>query len=144
MWNRAMLALLQSLLIAGGAGAATVTQEQIQRAALFTERAETVRDGSVPIIGERLGRSRWLDDHRLAYEAIDGAHAVALIRSHRDFDMLILPGANHSIGEDRYTYRRIWDYFMRNLSPGEADVFSFAWPAALTKVGAPVDSRRPQ
>ena len=71
-----MLALLPSLLIAGGAGAATVTQEQIQRAALFTERAETVRDGSVPIVGERLGRSRWLDDHRLAYEAIDGAHAV--------------------------------------------------------------------
>lgn len=76
MWNRAMLALLPSLLIAGGAGAATVTQEQIQRAALFTERAETVRDGSVPIVGERLGRSRWLDDHRVAYEAIDRTHAV--------------------------------------------------------------------
>ena len=52
----------------------------------------------------------------------------ALIAAHRDFDMLVLPGANHSFGEDRYAFRRVWDYFIRNLAKGEGDVFSFEWP----------------
>lgn len=52
----------------------------------------------------------------------------SLVKSHREFDMLILPGANHSIGEDRYVFRRVWDYFIRNLAHTEGDVFSFEWP----------------
>jgi len=40
----------------------------------------------------------------------------ALIRANKDFDLLILPNANHGIeAEKTYYYRRLWDYFVRNL-----------------------------
>ena len=42
--------------------------------------------------------------------------ASALIRANRDFDMLILPNANHMLeGSEAYFSRRRWDYFVRNL-----------------------------
>lgn len=43
----------------------------------------------------------------------------ALIRANKDFDLLILPNRNHSLGRDPYFTRRKWDYFVRNLLGAE-------------------------
>ncbi|MBD3175829.1 MAG: prolyl oligopeptidase family serine peptidase [Armatimonadia bacterium] len=40
--------------------------------------------------------------------------ADALIKSNKDFDMLIVPGAGHGFG-GTYVTRRMWDYFVRHL-----------------------------
>ena len=40
----------------------------------------------------------------------------ALVRENKDFDLLILPGANHGLGAtEPYFTRRKWDYFVRHL-----------------------------
>lgn len=40
----------------------------------------------------------------------------ALIDANRDFDMLVLPNANHSFAEEKaYFTRRLWDYFVTHL-----------------------------
>jgi dipeptidyl aminopeptidase/acylaminoacyl peptidase len=40
----------------------------------------------------------------------------ALIKAHKDFDMIILPNARHGYGRDgTYIMRRRWDYFVSNL-----------------------------
>ncbi len=40
----------------------------------------------------------------------------ALIRENKDFDLLIVPGAEHGfLGRNDYVQRRTWDYFVRNL-----------------------------
>ena len=42
--------------------------------------------------------------------------ADALIKAGKDFDLLILPQARHSFGQDSpYMMRRRWDYFVQNL-----------------------------
>jgi dipeptidyl aminopeptidase/acylaminoacyl peptidase len=41
--------------------------------------------------------------------------ADALIRANKDFDLLILPDADHSISQDPYVLRRMWDHFVRHL-----------------------------
>ena len=38
----------------------------------------------------------------------------ALIRADKDFDLLVIPGANHTSG-GRYGNRRRWDFFVRHL-----------------------------
>nr|WP_047169322.1 alpha/beta fold hydrolase [Sphingomonas sp. Y57] len=44
------------------------------------------------------------------------ALAAALIRSHRDFDMLIVPNEGHAVlSTSAYAQRRMWDYFVRHL-----------------------------
>ena len=43
----------------------------------------------------------------------------ALIKANKDFDLLILPNRNHSLGLDPYFTRRKWDYFVRNLLGAE-------------------------
>jgi len=39
----------------------------------------------------------------------------ALIKANRDFDLLIMPNANHDGFLMPYFIRRKWDYFVRNL-----------------------------
>ncbi len=39
----------------------------------------------------------------------------ALIAADKDFDMLVLPNANHGFGNSRYFMKRRWDYFVRHL-----------------------------
>jgi dipeptidyl aminopeptidase/acylaminoacyl peptidase len=41
--------------------------------------------------------------------------ADALIRANKDFDLLILPDGDHSISQDPYVLRRMWDHFVRHL-----------------------------
>lgn len=56
-------------------------------------------------------------------EADDNVHvsaamrlADALIKANKDFDMLIVPNADHSVGLLPYVVRRRWDYFVRFLA----------------------------
>jgi dipeptidyl aminopeptidase/acylaminoacyl peptidase len=39
----------------------------------------------------------------------------ALIRANKDFDFVLVPGANHGIGESPYLSRRRQDFFVRSL-----------------------------
>ena len=39
----------------------------------------------------------------------------ALIKANKDFDMLIVPGSGHGVGETPYASRRRMDYFVRHL-----------------------------
>ena len=39
----------------------------------------------------------------------------ALIKADKDFDMLVIPGAGHGVGESPYGKRRRRDYFVRHL-----------------------------
>jgi dipeptidyl-peptidase 4 len=39
----------------------------------------------------------------------------ALIKADKDFDLIVVPGANHGIGEGPYCARRRMDFFVRNL-----------------------------
>ncbi|MHA3772997.1 prolyl oligopeptidase family serine peptidase [Verrucomicrobiota bacterium sgz303538] len=39
----------------------------------------------------------------------------ALIKADKDFDLLVVPGANHGAGESPYASRRRMDFFVRNL-----------------------------
>jgi dipeptidyl-peptidase 4 len=39
----------------------------------------------------------------------------ALIKANKDFDFLIVPGADHGVGETPYANRRRMDFFVRNL-----------------------------
>jgi len=39
----------------------------------------------------------------------------ALIKANKDFDMLVVPNANHAAILSPYVIRRRWDYFVRHL-----------------------------
>jgi dipeptidyl aminopeptidase/acylaminoacyl peptidase len=39
----------------------------------------------------------------------------ALVAADKDFDLLVLPGANHDLMNKPYVLRRKWDYFVRHL-----------------------------
>ncbi len=39
----------------------------------------------------------------------------ALIKADKDFDLLVVPGAGHGIGESPYADRRRKDFFVRHL-----------------------------
>jgi dipeptidyl-peptidase 4 len=43
----------------------------------------------------------------------------ALIRANKDFDMIVVPGGGHGIGESPYMARRRQDYFVRHLLNAE-------------------------
>jgi dipeptidyl-peptidase-4 len=38
-----------------------------------------------------------------------------LIEADKDFDLVVLPNANHGFGNRRYFMKRRWDYFVENL-----------------------------
>ncbi len=43
----------------------------------------------------------------------------ALIKANKDFDMLIVPNADHGVMMEGYAQRRQWDYFVRHLLGAE-------------------------
>ncbi|ANW65018.1 peptidase S9 [Mycobacterium sp. djl-10] len=44
----------------------------------------------------------------------------ALIKADKDFDMLVIPGAEHALlGAQHYFFQRTWDYFVRHLHGAE-------------------------
>jgi dipeptidyl aminopeptidase/acylaminoacyl peptidase len=43
----------------------------------------------------------------------------ALIKADKDFEMLVVPGADHWMLENPYVRRRIGDFFVRNLMNAE-------------------------
>jgi dipeptidyl aminopeptidase/acylaminoacyl peptidase len=45
----------------------------------------------------------------------------ALIKADKDFDLIIVPGAGHGVGERPYAWRRRADFFMRHLLPPNPD-----------------------
>ena len=40
---------------------------------------------------------------------------AALIKADKDFDLLVVPGAGHGVGETPYAKRRRRDFFVRHL-----------------------------
>jgi dipeptidyl aminopeptidase/acylaminoacyl peptidase len=51
----------------------------------------------------------------------------ALIRANKDFDLLIVPGADHSMQvHQAYTIRRRWDYFVTHLLCEEPPAYRIA------------------
>jgi dipeptidyl-peptidase-4 len=53
----------------------------------------------------------------------------ALIKANKDFDMLIVPNADHGVMANGYAQRRLWDYFVRHLLGAE--------PPAGYQIGLP-------
>ncbi|MCP5102350.1 MAG: prolyl oligopeptidase family serine peptidase, partial [bacterium] len=41
--------------------------------------------------------------------------AAELIGANKDFELLIIPNANHGLGKSAYFYRKRWDYFVKHL-----------------------------
>ena len=39
----------------------------------------------------------------------------ALVKANKDFDLLIIPGAHHSLRGNGYFIRRRWDFFVKHL-----------------------------
>ncbi|MGW4203146.1 prolyl oligopeptidase family serine peptidase [Streptomyces sp. NPDC004726] len=59
-----------------------------------------------------------LDDNVLPYQTL--RLAEAFIRANRDFDLLLVPNADHTlVVHGAYTTRRRWDYFVRHLLGAE-------------------------
>ena len=51
----------------------------------------------------------------------------ALIKADKDFDMLMIPGAEHALlGRMHYFFRRTWDYFVRHLHGTEPPSYRLA------------------
>ena len=64
----------------------------------------------------------------------------ALIKANKDFDLLLIPNANHAYGEaTQYVTRRRWDYFVRYLAgdtpPHEYQMKSYAATQAALALG---------
>lgn len=60
----------------------------------------------------------------------------ALIKADRDFDLIMIPGAEHAlIGRQHYFLRRTWDYFVRHLHGSEPPTYRLA-PLPLPSFGA--------
>ncbi|TQK30476.1 dipeptidyl aminopeptidase/acylaminoacyl peptidase [Arthrobacter sp. SLBN-53] len=75
-------------------------------------------------------------------ELDDNAHpymtmrlADALIKADKDFDLIMIPGAEHAlIGRQHYFLRRTWDYFVRHLHGSEPPTYRLA-PLPLPTLG---------
>jgi dipeptidyl-peptidase-4 len=68
--------------------------------------AEALRGKLLLIWGE-------LDDNVNPYGSMRFINA--LVAADKDFDLLVLPGANHDLMNRPYVTRRKWDYFVRHL-----------------------------
>ncbi|MGH3637990.1 MAG: DPP IV N-terminal domain-containing protein [Mycobacterium sp.] len=66
-----------------------------------------------------------LDDNAHHYQTL--RLVDALIKADKDFDMLLIPGAEHAlIGRQHYFLRRTWDYFVRHLHGTEPPRYRLA------------------
>lgn len=74
-----------------------------------------------------------LDDNAHPYMTMRLAHA--LIKADKDFDLILIPGAEHALlGYTHYSYRRTWDYFVRHLQGTEPPSYRLA-PMPLPALG---------
>lgn len=74
-----------------------------------------------------------LDDNAHPYQTL--RLVDALIKADKDFDMLLIPGAEHAlIGRQHYFLRRTWDYFVRHLHGTEPPTYRLA-PLPLPTLG---------
>jgi dipeptidyl-peptidase-4 len=75
-------------------------------------------------------------------ELDDNAHthqtmrlADALIKADKDFDMVIIPGAEHAlVGRQHYFLRRTWSYFVQHLHGTEPPSYRLA-PLPMPALG---------
>ena len=66
-----------------------------------------------------------LDDNAHPYQTM--RLVDALIKADKDFDLVIIPGAEHAlIGYSHYAFRRTWDYFVRHLHGTEPPHYRLA------------------
>ncbi|WP_345498787.1 S9 family peptidase [Nocardia callitridis] len=81
--------------------------EEAKRAMSNATLAANLRGKLLLIHGE-------LDDNVLPAQTL--RLVAALIEADKDFDMLLIPGAEHALlGHTHYTTRKTWDYFTRHL-----------------------------
>ena len=74
-----------------------------------------------------------LDDNAHHYQTL--RLADALIKADKDFDMLLIPGAEHAlVGRGHYFMRRTWDYFVRHLHGTEPPGYRLA-PLPMPPLG---------
>jgi dipeptidyl-peptidase-4 len=74
-----------------------------------------------------------LDDNAHTYQTM--RLVDALIKADKDFDMVIIPGAEHAlIGRQHYFIRRTWDYFVRHLHGTEPPGYRLA-PLPMPALG---------
>ncbi|MDV3126368.1 DPP IV N-terminal domain-containing protein [Mycobacterium sp. 21AC1] len=74
-----------------------------------------------------------LDDNAHPYMTL--RLADALIKADKDFDLIMIPGAEHAlIGRQHYFLRRTWDYFVRHLHGSEPPSYRLA-PLPLPSLG---------
>lgn len=99
---------------------------QGKRAISNTTLAENLRGKLLLIHGE-------LDDNAHHYQTL--RLVDALIKADRDFDMIIIPGAEHAlVGRQHYVFRRTWDYFVRHLHGTEPPGYRLA-PLPMPALG---------
>ena len=66
-----------------------------------------------------------LDDNAHPYQTM--RLVDALIKADKDFDLIIIPGAEHALlGSEHYALRRTWDYFVRHLHGTEPPSYRLA------------------
>lgn len=66
-----------------------------------------------------------LDDNAHHYQTL--RLVDALIKADKDFDLILIPGAEHALlGRTHYSYRRTWDYFVRHLHGTEPPGYRLA------------------
>nr|WP_293235957.1 DPP IV N-terminal domain-containing protein [Mycolicibacterium sp.] len=77
------------------------------------------------LVGKLLLIHGELDDNAHTHQTmrlVDG-----LIKADKDFDMVIIPGAEHAlVGRQHYFLRRTWDYFVRHLHGTEPPTYRLA------------------
>lgn len=66
-----------------------------------------------------------LDDNAHPYQTM--RLVDALIKADKDFDLIVIPGAEHAlVGRQHYFLRRTWDYFVRHLHGSEPPAYRLA------------------
>jgi dipeptidyl-peptidase-4 len=74
-----------------------------------------------------------LDDNAHTYQTM--RLVDALIKADKDFDMVIIPGAEHAlVGRQHYFLRRTWDFFVRHLHSTEPPAYRLA-PLPMPALG---------
>ncbi len=97
-----------------------------KRAISNASLAENLRGKLLLIHGE-------LDDNAHPYMTM--RLVDALIKADKDFELIIIPGAEHAlIGRQHYFLRRTWDYFVRHLHGSEPPTYRLA-PLPLPTLG---------
>jgi dipeptidyl-peptidase-4 len=100
--------------------------EEGKRAISNVTLADNLRGKLLLIHGE-------LDDNAHLYQTM--RLVDALIKADKDFDMVIIPGAEHAlVGRQHYFLRRTWDYFVRHLHGTEPPAYRLA-PLPMPTLG---------